>query len=243
MKDIGLMSKKFADEDEGRMFLCDTILWPRIMEFKRFAEFSPAAEIAAELMRSDEVRLLNDVIFYRTAGTQARSPYHQDTPYLCISGKQVCSLWMPLVSVSATSALAFVPGSHKLGKEFTSGRFGKDLADTENVDGYEPLPDIENIPDQYGVTSWGMEPGDCVMFDGMTLHGGSGQLVQDRELIAFSINWIGDDVRVRMRHGGMEPDLIPICARYGLREGDPLKCDGFPLVWSAGKREGGNRNL
>ena len=80
LDDPGPMSRRFADEGEGRVFLWDTILWPRIEKFKQFAECSPAAEIAAELMNSNEIRLLNDVIFHRTAGTQARPPYHQDTP-------------------------------------------------------------------------------------------------------------------------------------------------------------------
>jgi len=76
-----------------------------------------------------------------------------------------------------------------------------------------------------------MGPGYCVIFDGMTLHGGSGELDPNHELIAFNINWIGYDVRVRMRHAGMEPDLSPICASHGLRDGDPLKCASSPPVW------------
>ena len=197
---------------------------------------SHAGAIAGEFMGANEVRLLNDVIFYRGAGTQLASPFHQDLPYFCFDTEQCVSLWMPLVAVEKRSALAFVPGSHHWNKNYTRPKFSP--ADEHNPDSthtdYEPLPDIAADPEAFGVVSWDMEPGDCVMFHGLTLHGGSGKLRDDKELKVFCLNWMGEDTRFTNKIGGTEPDFTAICAVNDISEGSPMACDALPLIWSRG---------
>ena len=72
----GAFFRRFVDEGGGRVLEYESIIWPRIEAFRRFIRESPAGEIAAQLMGSHIVRLLNDAIFRRTAGTQAASPFH-----------------------------------------------------------------------------------------------------------------------------------------------------------------------
>ena len=38
------------------------------------------------------------------------------------------------------------------------------------------FPDINTDPEHFGVVSWDMQPGDCIVFNGRTMHGGSGKL-------------------------------------------------------------------
>lgn len=228
----GTFFRTFVDEGEGRLLQYDSVIWPRIDAFRQFILNSPAGEIAAALMESSSVRLLNDAIFRRTTGTQTTSPFHQDMNYLCVTGEQVCSIWLPLMPVEARSALAFVPGTHASGASYARPFFyDGEFDNSEDREDYQPLPDVESDPEGHGVISWDMEPGDCVFFHFRTLHGGSGKLAPDRALSAITINMTGDDARVRMRRGNMEPDLAPICAISGLRDGDPFSGDAFPQMW------------
>ena len=230
----GPMSRYYSEADESDWFFYDTLSWSRVAEYKRFAFESAAAEIAGELMGAKEVRILNDEIFYRGTGTQQATPFHQDLPYLCIDTEQLIGLWMPLVPVEEQSALAFVPGSHCSGKHYERPPFS--ATDTENLSDaegeFEPLPDIAADPERFGVVSWNMEPGDCVMWHGLTLHGGSGNLRSDRDLKVFAIHWFGEETRFVSRPGGTSPDFTSACAVNGIGQGDPMACDAFPLVWS-----------
>ncbi|MEM7223830.1 MAG: phytanoyl-CoA dioxygenase family protein [Pseudomonadota bacterium] len=232
----GPLSRVYADERDGagQYFLFDMVNWTRIEAFRAFLAEAPAAAIAGQLMGANQARLLHDTIFFRARGTQAPSPFHQDMPYWPVKGRQACSIWMPLVPVAKQSALAFVPGSHRWEKDFARPKFSaSDPHDLKSeAESYAALPPVEANQSRYGVVSWDMAPGDCVVFDAMVLHGGSGRLAPDRELRVFATNWIGDDVRASVRPGGVDPDFYSVFAHYGLREGDPLDCPAFPLLWS-----------
>ncbi len=228
----GVLSRFYTQNEARHEFFYDTLNWSRIPELKKFIFDSPAASIVGQLMQSTQVRLLNDTVFFRSHGTQTRTPFHQDMPYWCVSGDQTCSLWMPLVSVRKESALEFVPGSHRWTQSYERPHFGdQDSHGVDSDEGDEQLPEIEGNRDKYGVTAWDMEPGDGVIFHANIIHGGSGNLLPDQELKVVAINWIGDDIRVKIRPGGMDPDLSYLCALHGLREGDALHVPAFPLVW------------
>ena len=81
------------------------------------------------------------------------------------------------------------------------------------------------------MVSWAMEPGDCVVFNGRTMHGGSGHLDVDVDLRVFTSKWLGDDVRVVHRECGMDPDHSAIMAEYGLAPGDRPGTALYPRVW------------
>ena len=51
-----------------------------------------------------------------------------------------------------------------------------------------------------------MQPGDCIFFHGRTMHGGSGKLDDDCDLRVFTTKWAGDDIRIKFRNYGMDPD-------------------------------------
>ncbi len=224
---------------EGRAMFYDSQAWTRVPEYKRFVYDSPCAAIAGQLMQAASVNFFFDAVFVRSPGTRFATPWHQDEPYWSVEGYDSCSIWMPLVPVTKQSALAFVPGSHKGNKRYLQENFGNynpdEAADVPQVDFTDyadtPMPDINADPDGHGVISWDMEPGDCVVFNGRIIHGGSGNLADDRDLRVFNTKWLGDDVRIKFREHGMDPDHTAVMTERGLKPGDRVGTDLYPEIW------------
>ena len=130
-----------GDEQGSGRFFGDYCNWQRIPEFRRFAFESPAAEIAAALLRSRSVRLFHEHVLVKEPGNDVPTPWHQDAPYYCVAGEQTISLWIPLDPVPRETTLEFVPGSHRWGKAFRPERFNR----TALVEGddREAVPDVE----------------------------------------------------------------------------------------------------
>ena len=219
----------------------DSQAWQGIEQYQDFIFNSPAAMIAGNLLRAQNINFFFDAVFVRSPGTQFSTPWHQDEPYWSIEGYDTCTIWMPLVPVKKENALAYVPGSHLSNRIFDQYNFG-DLnpdgkTEVDQVDfsgiAQESIPDIDANPELYGVVSWDMEPGDCVAFNSRTLHGGSGKLDQDRELQVFTSKWLGDDARIKFRECGMDPDHSAIMTQYGLKSGDRPGTDLYPRVWTS----------
>lgn len=217
------------DRDEaGRACLYDSQCWQRVPEYRRFVEESPMAQVAAELLGAATVNFFFDAAFVRTPGTTFRTPFHQDEPYWSVEGFDTASAWMPLVPVRAKSALEFVVGSHRDERRFKQTNFGaltgdsRDQVSHDEDDDRVPFPDIENNRDEFDIASWDMEPGDVAVFNARMIHGGSGSLDPDEELRVFNTKWLGDDVRVRFRPEGMDPDHQEAMTGVGLADGDRL---------------------
>ncbi|MEM7195345.1 MAG: phytanoyl-CoA dioxygenase family protein [Pseudomonadota bacterium] len=227
-------------DEEGRTMFWDSQAWQGNTDYERFVYHSPAAEIAGRLMGASTINFYFDAVFVRSPGSQFSTPWHQDEPYWSIEGFDTCTIWMPLVSVRRENALAFVPGSHRAGFVFDQYNFGalnpdgKTDVDQVNFNAIadSTVPDIDADPERYGVISWDMEPGDCVVFNSRILHGGSGKLPVDRGLSVFTSKWLGDDVRIKFRTCGMDPDHSEIMTQHGLKPGDRPGTDLYPEVWS-----------
>ncbi len=224
---------------EGRTMFWDSQAWQGIAEYQQFVFDSPAAAIAGQLMRSSQINFYFDAVFVRSPGSQFRTPWHQDEPYWSIEGYNTCTLWMPLVPVKRENALAYVPGSHRSDSVFYQYNFGELNPDGKTADQVDfsgvsetELPDIDADPERFGVVSWDMQPGDCVAFNSRIIHGGSGLLAQDTDLRVFTSKWLGDDVHIKFRDCGMDPDHSEIMTEYGLKPGDRPGTDLYPLVWS-----------
>lgn len=226
-------------DSRGCTMFWDSQAWQGIKEYQKFIFSSPAAQLAGKLLQSREINFFFDAVFVRSPGTRFLTPWHQDEPYWSIEGYDTCTIWMPLTPVRKKSALAFVPGSHLGNRVFDQYNFG-DLnpdgkPDVDQVDfsgiAERSIPDIDANPGRYGVMSWDMVPGDCVVFNGRTLHGGSGNLDEDQELQVFTSKWMGDDVRIKFRECGMDPDHSDIMTKNGLKPGDRPGTELYPRVW------------
>jgi len=227
MAEPGPHVKVYTAENEPGLFFGDYCNWQRIPGYRRFAFESPAASIAARCMGSRKVHFFHEHVLVKEPGTPNPTPWHHDQPYWVVDGDQVCSLWLPLDPVQANNAVSFVAGSHRWGKWFTPTRFvdGKNHAGSVG----EQVPDIDANPDCYDLRSFAMEPGDCLVFHALTLHGAPGNISLEQRRRAVATRWTGDDARFARRDGYMSPPFEEVT----LSSGDAMDCETFPLVWQA----------
>ncbi len=232
-------SRVWDRDAAGRTMFYDSQAWQGIDQYRQFVFDSPAAQIASRLMGSAQINFYFDAVFVRSPGSQFATPWHQDEPYWSVDGYDTCTIWMPLVPVKRENALAYVPGSHRLDSVFYQYNFGSlnpdGKSDVDQVDfaGIAELdfPDIDADPEMFGVVSWDMQPGDCVAFNSRIMHGGSGKLDEDSELRVFTSKWLGDDVHIKFRECGMDPDHSAVMTQQGLKPGDRPGTDLYPKIW------------
>lgn len=81
---------------------------------------------------------------------------------------------------------------------------GGDTAGSERS--YEAVPDIEALAEagRAEVVSWAVEPGDCLIFHGMTLHG-TAQRVAAPARRVLSSRWVGEDAYFAQRPWEFSP--------------------------------------
>lgn len=210
-------------EGHTGLFFDDYCNWDRIAEFKDVIHQSAVAEVAADLMASNSVQLFHDHILIKEPGTSKPTPWHQDGPYYFVEGKQTVSFWSPLDPVREAS-LRCVAGSHLWAKPVLPTRWLSEENFYPDDDLYMPVPD----PDAEGmpIREWTMEPGDAVAFNYYVLHGARGNESSNRRR-AFSLRLVGDDVRYTGRPGRTSPPF----PGHGMKNGDRLREDWFPVLW------------
>ncbi|MGH8250031.1 MAG: phytanoyl-CoA dioxygenase family protein [Steroidobacteraceae bacterium] len=222
----GPMAEDYTPAGQPGRFFSDLDLWQRLPRFRRFVFDSPAAAIAGQLMQSRKITFLYDQLFVKEPGTGERTPWHQDQPYWAVSGRQVCSLWLPLDPVAAESSVQYIKGSHCWPAH--NPRHFADHSPYRGT-GLPALPDIDAHPDRFERLAWDMQPGDCVVFQAMMVHGAAGNASLVRRRRALATRWCGDDARFVRRVGEVAiPTTDP-----GLADGAELDSELFPVVWRA----------
>jgi ectoine hydroxylase-related dioxygenase (phytanoyl-CoA dioxygenase family) len=211
-----------TSEGSGRFF-GDLELAGRLPAFRRFVLESPAAEIAGRLMGASRINFFYDQLLVKEPGTSARTPWHQDQPYWAVSGRQVCSLWLPLDPVPRNVSVEYIRGSHRW-PEYNPAHFSDGSAYSGT--GLPPLPDIEAGRSKYDIASFALEPGDLLAFQAMIVHGAPGNSGRHRRR-ALSTRWTGDDARYCVRRGEV---AIPT-SDPGLKHGDRMDSERFPVAW------------
>ena len=104
MEEPGPFASENKKEGETGRFFDDYCNWQRIEEFAEVIEKSPAAEVAADLMKSDRVQFFHDHVLVKEPGTPKPTPWHQDGPYYFVNGRQTISFWSPATIVDAPPA-------------------------------------------------------------------------------------------------------------------------------------------
>ncbi|WP_353227896.1 phytanoyl-CoA dioxygenase family protein [Novosphingobium sp.] len=210
----------------GARFFGDYCNWAAIPEFRAFVEGSPAGAVARELMGSRIARIFHEHLLVKEPGADIPTPWHHDSPYYCVDGRQTVSLWLPLDPVPREICLESVAGSHAWGKLFRPRRFDGTAYDHDSA-GLVEMPDISATRDQYRIVSWDLQPGDCIAFNFLTVHGAPGNPTGGARR-AFSTRWFGEDARYADRGGATSPPYPDLATR--LRAGDPLPEDLFPVI-------------
>ena len=212
-------------------FFYDARLKGEVSGYDRLMLESPMAEAVARLMRSRQAILFYISVFVRSQGTQNRTPWHQDQPSWSAVGDQACSAWMSLDPVPADTALEFVRGSHRWRDEYQRSPFFQFEYAADDRSRQKPFPDIEADRERYDIVGWALEPGDCLVFHGMTVHGGSGNLPSGLGRRSVSVQWLGDDARFRLLEGRDDPHISEELMAHGVKPGEPVTCDICPVAW------------
>lgn len=224
MADPGPNAEEYTKDGRSGRAFNDLDLARRHPGFRKFVFESPAAELAGQIMNSRKVNFFYDQLIVKEPATKEITPWHQDQPYWAVSGRQVCSIWLPLDPVPREVGVQYVAGSHHW-PAHNPRHFADDspYADT----GLPELPDIDKNRDGYTIKTWEMQPGDCLVFHAMTVHGAPGNLGYSSRRRALATRWAGDDARYCVREGEVGiPTRDP-----GLAHGDLLDCEDFPVVW------------
>ncbi len=223
--DMAAPSKMLVDatrDGDGRFF-GDTFVWQHLDELRDFVFESPSADIAAQLMRAKKVNLLFDQFLIKMPGTSTPTLWHHDEPYWPVAGTQISTSWLALDPVTKESgAVEYVCGSHLWGKRFKAVAFKDENLYKEEL---PPVPDIEAMRDELKFVQFELEPGDCTVHHGRTVHGAPGNSSTTTKRRAYIIRWMGEDVTYNPR-----PNLQPMLRDPGIAPGAPLDCDLFPVV-------------
>ena len=161
-------------------------------------------------------------------GTKEKTPWHHDLPYYGVEGTQLCSIWLPLDPVPRSACPEFVAGSHAWNKRYVPRLFVSNSNYQDVGEGYEQVPDIDGCRDDYRIVSWDLEPGDCIVFHMLTLHGAPGTNELTTRRRGFSTRWLGDDAVFAPRPWQTSPPFEDV----KLAPGAPMHDPAFPLVWS-----------
>ena len=212
------------DFSRDKKFFDETFIWVDDARFRQFVFDSPAGLVARGLLAAARVNLLFDQILIKEPGASDRTPWHNDVPYWPIAGDQVASVWFALDPVTRQNgAVEYVKGSHRWNQRFLPQSFFGDARYHEDL---PRIPDIEAMRPQLEFLQWELEPGDCLVHHGLTVHGAPGNLTATARRRALVTRWCGEDVRYHPR-----PNIQPMLRDPGLPPGAPLDCDLFPRVW------------
>jgi len=213
---------------------------------------SPLGEIVAALTESRAVTYYNDQMFLKEAGSNFKTPFHQDKPFFMLRAVEparehaVAVCWVPVdPATRETGAMRYVRGSHRWGKIFAPSDFvGGVIPGHETVDRVPSELEEEEHPKNFEVLTLEAEPGDVIVHDWRTLHGAWGNLssgsssstsgiVTSGHRCAASVRYIGDGVVWEEKentgpHAGSVHRQIALHAGQFLHEEPSGR---FPKVW------------
>lgn len=222
----GPNATNFAEGSSAGKFFGDMFMWKGDSDFRAAALESPAASIAASVMQSRRADFFYDQLFVKEPGTAHPTPWHQDQPYWPVKGWQIATVWIALDSIGRSNgAVEFVAGSHRWGINYRPTPFRKGHELKFSGSDLAPIPNIDAQRAQYDIRWWRMEPGDCLVFHAMIVHGAPGNDTPGARRRGLALRYTGDDARYDPRPGTFQFPYEPL-----LVQGAPMECALFPRV-------------
>ena len=218
------MVKDVNAADATGNFFGDSFVSHNIEGFKKALRHSPLAEIAGTVLRASKANLIFDQILVKEPSTSTETLWHHDATYWPVAGDAIATLWLSLDTANAeTGVMEFVAGSHRWGKRFLAVSFNPQQQYEEDL---PPVPDIEAERDKHRIVSYDLEPGDCTLHHGLTIHHAPGNSHPAQRRRAYLTRWAGDDVTYNPR-----PNLQRMLRDPGIAPGAELDSELFPVLW------------
>lgn len=218
---------EFTAGGRGGRFVSDLFIWRQDPDFRAFILESPAAAVAGALLKSNKINVLFDHLLVKEPGTTNPTKWHHDLTHWPIAGDQVLTIWVALDPVTLqTGAVQYVKGSHRWGHRYRPVL--PDSPDSRSIvnAGLPECPSIHKDPDRYEVLTWELQPGDCVAFHALTIHGAGGNQSATVRRRGLATRWTGDDITYLPGNFVLKLPEDP-----GLKAGDALDSNLFPVVW------------
>ena len=201
----------------------DLFRWGDVEAIRAVATEGALPRVAAEVLGTDDVILLEDQWFYSAKGSGTPSPWHQDHPYHPLE-PWFLTIWIPLDPVPGPVGIRAVAGSHRgdvfAPVEFSAGKATLDAGDIV----LRPVPDIDSEPGTFPVVIPATAPGDAVLLDSRTLHAAGG-LCGDT-FRRLSIRYAHPETRFRPRPW----PVAAFWAEHQTEEGATLPPGEFPRI-------------
>lgn len=171
----------------GRAFLQITNLWQRDEEVKKFVFEKKFAQIAADLLGVEKVRLYHDQALFKEPNG-GKTPWHQDQYYWALDTEKTITMWMPLVDiVEETGMIRFASGSHKKGA----------IRSLEISDESEEIYDKYIAENDFPIFQPdAMKAGDATFHLGWTIHSAGANNSAEKTREVMTIIYFADGARI-----------------------------------------------
>lgn len=180
-------SRRLEERDTyGKAFLQITNLWTQDPQIKQIVFAKRFAQIAADLLGVEKVRLYHDQALFKEPGG-GLTPWHQDQYYWPLDTDRTITMWMPLVDIDESMGIIrFASGSH------IRGPIGSQAISDESQETYEAYVRDE----QFEISeSASMQAGDATFHLGWTIHGaGENRSASIREVM--TVIYFADGARI-----------------------------------------------
>ena len=181
-------SRRIEERDTyGKAFLQTTNLWQKNAAVRQFVLAERFAQIAADLLGVEKVRLYHDQALFKEPGG-GLTPWHQDQYYWPLDTERTITMWMPLTDINeAMGMITFASGSHK------NGPIGSQAISDESQEKYETY-----VRDgQFEIAkAASMNAGDATFHLGWTIHGAGENRSASRLREVMTIIYFADGARI-----------------------------------------------
>jgi Phytanoyl-CoA dioxygenase (PhyH) len=169
--------------------------------YRHMLQRTNVGDLVARVWGPSSIWFMYEQVFLKEGGEARRTPWHQDLSYLPVQGEHLVVMWISFDPVAKEDSLEFVRGSHR-GILYDGSRFdpNDDTAPLYATGEMPRLPNIEGERAKWDIVSWGVEPGDVLMFHPAMLHGG-GATHKQRRRRTLSLRFFGDDAIYVQRPG------------------------------------------
>ncbi len=173
----------------GKAFLQIMNLWRSDEKVKRFVFEKKFAQVAADLLGVEKVRLYHDQALFKEPNGGS-TPWHQDQYYWPLDTENTITMWMPLVDIDEQlGMLKFASGSHKKGL----------VGSVEISDESDETYDKYIAENDFSITKASiMKAGDATFHAGWTIHSAGANQSQMTTREVMTIIYFADGARITL---------------------------------------------
>lgn len=180
--------RKLENRDTyGKAFLQITNLWRHDERVKEFVFAKKFAQLAADLLGVEKVRLYHDQALFKEPEGGC-TPWHQDQYYWPLDTEKTITMWMPLVDINERMGmLTFASGSHRF------GALGSVEISDESENVYNKYIAAKGFPIEKADS---MKAGDATFHFGWTIHSAGPNNSTEKMREVITIIYFADGAKI-----------------------------------------------